>query len=232
MEMFDKQGKLFIPVSKARKPTTVDEPTWVVDCAFCVNGHSLIDKEHSIHGYPGIRLAFKRAGSQGEFVISSLAGELDKIVLSGTLISFAETQPLLLRPGGTALEDIQSVIGDVHVPPEGSLKKASPGRQLRHYAPKTPLAVGAAPLVLPGLRKGLISLSPPSLPVQGSYAAIEILSAKGNLEEAAANLFSALHRLDNMNLDVIVTSSFPNYGLGIAIRDRLSRASQSRKKDA
>ena len=151
--------------------------------------------------------------------------------VESTIIGFIADPPVMLRPGGIPLEDIRRVIGDVHVPARSSLTNASPGRQLRHYAPATPLAMGAAPLLLPGLRKGLLSFRAPPPHATKEYAAIEVLSEEGDLREAACNLFAALRRLDSMGLDIIVTSSVPNQGLGLAINDRLHRASQSRKRN-
>lgn len=55
---------------------------------------------------------------------------------------------------------------------------------------------------------------------------VEILSETGNLEEATAKLYSALHKLDNLNLDIIILEQFPDRGLGKSINDRLERASQ------
>ncbi|MBD3347545.1 MAG: threonylcarbamoyl-AMP synthase [Chitinivibrionales bacterium] len=163
--------------------------------------------------------------------------EIDMIIDGGpcmvgvesTIIGFTETPPVLLRPGGVPLEHIRGIIGDVNVPPHNSLTGVSPGRQLRHYAPATPLVMGDEPPVASGLRKGLLSFKPPSSSDTGEYAAIEVLSAKGDPAEAACNLFAALRRLDGMELDVIVTSPIPDEGLGLAINDRLRRASQSRK---
>ncbi|MEZ4847513.1 MAG: Sua5 family C-terminal domain-containing protein [Bacteroidia bacterium] len=54
----------------------------------------------------------------------------------------------------------------------------------------------------------------------------EILSKKGDLQEAAANLYSALHKLDQLDLDMIVAERFPDIGLGKSINDRLERASK------
>jgi L-threonylcarbamoyladenylate synthase len=51
------------------------------------------------------------------------------------------------------------------------------------------------------------------------------LSVKGDLAEAAANLFSVLRELDQSDADLIIAEMFPQEGLGIAINDRLSRAS-------
>jgi L-threonylcarbamoyladenylate synthase len=54
---------------------------------------------------------------------------------------------------------------------------------------------------------------------------IEVLSKTGDLREAAANLFSAIRKLDRLNLDLIVADPVPEIGLGRAIMDRLRRAS-------
>ena len=52
----------------------------------------------------------------------------------------------------------------------------------------------------------------------------EILSEKGDLNVAARNLYAAMHRLDHMNLDIIIAEKFPEKGLGKSINDRLKRA--------
>jgi L-threonylcarbamoyladenylate synthase len=54
----------------------------------------------------------------------------------------------------------------------------------------------------------------------------EILSATGNLNEAAKNLYAAMHRLDHSNLDIIVAERLPDIGLGKTINDKLERASK------
>jgi L-threonylcarbamoyladenylate synthase len=54
----------------------------------------------------------------------------------------------------------------------------------------------------------------------------EILSETGNLNEAAKNLYAAMHRLDHSNLDIIIAERLPNIGLGKTINDKLERASK------
>lgn len=54
---------------------------------------------------------------------------------------------------------------------------------------------------------------------------VENLSAPGDLDEAAKNLYAALARLDRKGLDIIVADILPESGLGAAINDRLRRAS-------
>lgn len=86
--IFSKDGRLLIPIAdrtKIKASKKEDKVRYIIDKAFCPNGCDIIDNEHSINGLPGLRIAFKRAGSEGEFVISAIEGDFEKIVLSGTL---------------------------------------------------------------------------------------------------------------------------------------------------
>jgi L-threonylcarbamoyladenylate synthase len=59
-----------------------------------------------------------------------------------------------------------------------------------------------------------------------SYAHQFVLSVKGDLREAAKNIYRGLHQLDDLHLDLIVAERLPGIGLGLAINDRLARAAQ------
>ena len=72
-------------------------------------------------------------------------------------------------------------------------------------------------------RIGLLAFRSP--PDKSCYQAVEVLSERGDLQEAAANFFAALHRLDGDGLDLIPAEPVPKTGLGFAIMDRLERAS-------
>jgi L-threonylcarbamoyladenylate synthase len=74
-----------------------------------------------------------------------------------------------------------------------------------------------------GERAGLLTLLAPENPDR--YEAVEVLAPTGDLREAAANFFGALHRLDALGLDRIIARSIPEVGLGLALMDRLRRAS-------
>jgi L-threonylcarbamoyladenylate synthase len=93
----------------------------------------------------------------------------------------------------------------------------------RHYATRTLLVISehASEELQPGERAGLLSLLPPKNPDR--YAAVEVLSPSGNLKEAAAQFFGALHRLDDLSLDRIIARPLPETGLGLALMDRLRR---------
>jgi L-threonylcarbamoyladenylate synthase len=141
--------------------------------------------------------------------------------VESTIVSLAGERPVLLRPGGLALEAIEAVVGAVEVPPEDALRTLAPGRQTRHYAPGTPLTLAAHPTPGPG-RAGLLCLTPPD--AREGWAHVEVLSPTGDLAEAAANLFAALRRLDAAGLEHIFATPVPELGLGRAIMDRLRRA--------
>ncbi len=162
----------------------------------------------------------------GEDVDVVLDGGPCRVGIESTIVSLTGDAPLLLRAGGTAVEEIESVLGPVQRPSTDPSRPAAPGQCPRHYAPRTPLILreddGALP-VLP--RTGLLTLSPPHEP--GRFAAVEVLSGSGELREAAANLFAALHRLDAMGLDRILAVRVPDAGLGLAINDRLRRAAHA-----
>jgi L-threonylcarbamoyladenylate synthase len=148
-----------------------------------------------------------------------------RVGVESTVLSLTGEIPVLLRPGGVSLEELQVLIGEVAHSPGGGLPQA-PGQLPSHYAPSTPLRFSdqlpASPL--PG-RWGLVSFQPS--PGTNSFETVEVLSPKGDLREAAANLFSSLRKLDAMHLDGILALSVPDTGLGRAINDRLKRAGGS-----
>jgi L-threonylcarbamoyladenylate synthase len=138
--------------------------------------------------------------------------------------------PVLLRPGAVTLEDLQRSVGKVLVELEAvNDKPKSPGQLLRHYAPKTPLRLKAVD-VKPG--EALLAFgSLRFMGVTGGGFAKDLpdsmrlnLSEKGDLNEAAANLFAMLHALDAGGFKGIAIMDIPETGLGLAINDRLRRA--------
>jgi hypothetical protein len=68
MNIFDKDGRLLIPISE-RKPTSKkeeDKVRYIIGHAYCPNGCSIIDSKHKINGWPGLRIKFKRTAMEGE----------------------------------------------------------------------------------------------------------------------------------------------------------------------
>ena len=143
---------------------------------------------------------------------------------------------VLLRPGGVPREAIEAIIGPVLLNEDADAKtdrgrrkpgpQTSPGMLSRHYAPVTPLLIQDRAEPPPNQRAGLLTLQ--ATAEASRFAAVEILSASGDLVEAAAHFFAALRRLDSSGLDVIVATPFPDRGLGLALNDRLRRAAKRR----
>jgi L-threonylcarbamoyladenylate synthase len=168
-----------------------------------------------------------------QHVAEHLAGKIDMILDGGpcsigvesTILSLTGRVPRVLRAGGVAVEDLAALIGNIEVSLESEEKPEVPGQMKRHYATRTRLEVSGQPSegLLAGERAGLLTLLPPDDPDR--YEAVEVLSPAGDLREAAANFFGALRRLDALCLDRIIARPIPEVGLGLALMDRLRRAS-------
>jgi L-threonylcarbamoyladenylate synthase len=193
----------------------------------------LIRESGSPIAAPSANLFGYLSPTTAQHVREQLGGEVDLVLDGGpcqigvesTILSFLEEKPRLLRPGGLSLEEIESVIGPVEVSASKESRPVSPGMLPKHYAPRTPIVVDqqARGDSYRNKRVGLLSFRGP----QGSlsFQHVEVLSEQGDLRQAAANLFAALRRLDASNLDLIVAEPIPETGLGLAIMDRLRRAS-------
>jgi L-threonylcarbamoyladenylate synthase len=188
---------------------------------------------------PSANLFGRLSPTTAQHVAEQLSDQIDYILDGGpcrigvesTVLQFAGNVPRLLRPGGLPLEEIESVIGPVTVAAytaeEETKPRFSPGQLPRHYSPSTPLVVQAAgdPLPRAARQSGLLTICCPA--DTSKFATVEILSADGDLTEAAAGFFGALRRLDAMHLDLIVAEPFPEHGLGRALNDRLRRAAHT-----
>jgi L-threonylcarbamoyladenylate synthase len=166
----------------------------------------------------------------GDLCTIVIDGGACRVGLESTVISFTEGFPVILRPGGVPVEEIMLQIGHVDVrtsSPENSLVSESPGAMANHYATATRLSTFAE---IPSDCEdrhdiGVLLFQPAGRTFAGK---VEILSQTGNSREAAANLYTALHRLDKLGLREIVAEYAPAHELGHAINDRLSKASMGR----
>jgi L-threonylcarbamoyladenylate synthase len=165
-----------------------------------------------------------------EHVVSELDGRIAAILDGGpcpvgvesTVLDLSTPAARLLRPGGLALESIEAVIGPVARAIDPSAAPRSPGMLRSHYAPSLPLRLEATS-VAPD--EALLAFGR-NVP-QGA-ARTRSLSDRGDLAEAAANLFAALRALDRPDWRAIAVMPIPEQGLGLAINDRLRRAAAPR----
>ena len=144
--------------------------------------------------------------------------------LESTVVTMAEGKLQILRPGPITAEQLQR-FAPVEVVGRQEIVTA-PGQLPSHYAPHTSVKVtDDAGKVLPDekQRVGLLAWNP--VHDGHRFATIRQLSERQDLREAAVNLFRYLRELDEANLDLIVVEFVPEHGLGVAINDRLRRAS-------
>lgn len=157
----------------------------------------------------------------GDKISYILDGGECNVGVESTIVGFEGEQAVVYRKGGTSVEDIESWIGPVKVMSHSSSQPQAPGMLKSHYAPRIPLKIfeGAIPAKA-GEKFAVLSFQ------QAYSGAIqqEILSEKGDIAEAARNLFAAMRRLDTSGAEVIYATLVPEEGLGLAINDRLRRA--------
>jgi L-threonylcarbamoyladenylate synthase len=164
----------------------------------------------------------RQIGAEIELVLD---GGACTVGVESTIVDMTGERPVLLRPGAIEAERIEALVGELVRAARTDLPRA-PGQLDSHYAPRTRLVLvdgGSNDAVIPG-RTGLLAFGEPEPESRARYAAVEVLSPRGDLREAAVNLFACMHRLDDAGLELIHAERVPAEGLGVAILDRLGRA--------
>ena len=145
--------------------------------------------------------------------------------IESTIIGFENEEPVIYRLGALPLEEIEAVVGAISIKNKKEEKPDAPGMLARHYAPKTSTFlvddVAAEIEKNTGKKMGVLVFKSS---LNNENITEIILSKNGSLQEAAANLYAAMHELDTKNLDIIIAERFSEFGLGKSINDRLQRA--------
>ncbi len=173
-----------------------------------------------------------------EHVETALGPSIDYILDGGiceggiesTIVSLLDPdEPKLLRQGAIGLESLEETIGQSirlstdapgEKPTRGLL---SPGLMERHYSPHTLLRTFRGSLPKTGKGDAIVFLNAASCRGAHHFA----LSATGQLEEVARNLYDRLYRLDEKGYGTLFLEVPEGDGLAAAIRDRMGRASAS-----
>jgi len=187
---------------------------------------------------PSANLSGHVSPTTAAHVQSDLAGRIDLIVDGGAVAVGVEStivgcflEPMLLRPGGVPRADIERLLGRALVqPPEGADsdngQPLAPGMLASHYAPRTKVRLNAVALE-PG--EALLAFGLGAISGIDAASTVMNLSERGDLAEAAANLFGYLRTLDTKGAHTIAVMPIPHDGLGEAINDRLRRAAVGRE---
>jgi L-threonylcarbamoyladenylate synthase len=234
-------GPLTLVLPKSRGCPVAELATAGLDSiAVRVPHHAVAQKILAAMGKPVVAPSANRSGhvspTTAAHVLADLRGRIELIVDGGaTEVGVESTivaclgEPTLLRPGGVPREAIERVLGRplAAAPETASADNAplAPGMLASHYAPRTPLRLGARHVEA---GEALLAFGP--VPAEG-FAAAKMtlnLSERSDLIEAAVNLFSQLRALDGSGAKTIAVMAIPHEGLGEAINDRLKRAAAPR----
>jgi L-threonylcarbamoyladenylate synthase len=213
---------------------------------------ALIRESHCPIAAPSANLAGKPSPTSAEHVFTDLNGRIDAILDGGptrigvesTVLDLSVDPPLILRPGGTPLEALRRVLDDVELHPfvvaekELSVEKTrSPGMKHKHYAPKAQviLVEGAVSSVMATVkslistywlrdkRVGVLATAETAWAYEADV--VKSLGSRRKVDAMAASLFRLLREFDEENVDVIIAESVPTEGLGLAVMNRLRKAS-------
>lgn len=174
---------------------------------------------------PSANVSGRISPTHPEHVLASLAGRIPLILdggptehgLESTIVAVSDGALRLLRPGPVTLEELELLLAAPAATGGKEERIEAPGQLASHYAPSKPLRLDAREA---GRDEWLIGF--------GGVAGDDTLSASGDLIEAAARLFGALHRADAAPKPRIAVAPVPQQGLGAAINDRLQRAAAPR----
>ncbi len=148
--------------------------------------------------------------------------------IESTIIGFENDEPIIYRLGSTSIEDIENIVGSVEIKNKKNSVPNAPGMLARHYAPntKTILVTDISDAIKQFQCKNIGILAFENKIKNKDIKFQIVLSKTGNVSEAATNLYSALHQLDEQDLDIIIAERLPNHDIGKSINDRLQRATK------
>ena len=192
---------------------------------------------------PSANISGKPSPTEAEHVLNDMMGRVDMIVtasksrigLESTVLDMSGSIPTLLRPGGITVSQIESIIGKIHV--DDSIHKTvdkpkSPGMKYKHYAPNTKCVMvysKNADKMIEKINEITEQNENVLVLAKGEHIDRYISKHKWNmgssLDEVAQNIFTFLRRADKENVDLIIIEGVGNEGLGLAITNRLIRAS-------
>lgn len=234
---------------------TAGLPTVAVRCPAHPVALSLIRGLGNPIAAPSANLSGRPSPTTADHVIKDLSGKIEMILDGGdtffgvesTIINLTTDPPVLLRPGPVGVEDLERLTNlKVLIPAFAKgLKEAevalSPGTKYRHYSPQTTLILVESGqcitqsdyleyvklLIDEYLRERLrvaVMCSRETCSSYGNLTKLEV-GSRNNLYEVAKNLFKKLREIDELGVDVAISESFEERGVGLAIMNRLRKAS-------
>ncbi len=167
-----------------------------------------------------------------EDTVDILDGGKCELGIESTIIGFENETPTIYRLGSLSVEEIEYHLGGIEIKNNDNSSPIAPGMMQKHYAPNTPLLLtdNVYKAIEGNKAKRIGLLLSNSDYTDNEKSTIIIINNKSNKTGAAKNLYSDLHQLDNLNLDMIIAEKWDESGLGKSINDRLTRASYNQKE--
>ena len=213
---------------------------------------ALIKKSKCSIAAPSANISGKPSPTLAKHVFDDLNGKIDMILDGGptcigvesTVVNVTVDPPEVLRPGGISIEDLKRTIGDIKIhsvvltDKQLAIEKIrSPGMKHKHYAPKAKviLVEGAVSSIvkkvaeiaeqymLKELKVGILATQETVEYYNADI--VKSLGSRFNLKAIAHNLFSLLREFDDENIEIIIVEGVPSEGVGVAVMNRLRKAS-------
>ena len=210
---------------------------------------SLIKESNKPIAAPSANISGRPSPTDASHVIEDLMGKVDMIIdggstnigLESTVVDMTSNVPMILRPGGVTREDIIRVLGECDYDPaiiksEEKIIPKSPGQKYRHYSPKAKVILykGTAKNIAKkinedydkftseGLKIGIMSTEQTEKSYEGKTNIC--IGDRTKPITISSNLFKGLRDFDHMGVDIILSESVDEEGLGKAILNRLGKA--------
>lgn len=207
----------------------------------------LIERSELPIAAPSANISGKPSPTQPEHVINDLQGRVDMILcgskcrvgLESTILDLSGDMPVVLRPGGVTIEELESILGPVKVDRgivgESEVPKA-PGMKYTHYAPEADMIIVKGELSSikkkiqelvsenagKGLKVGVLA----SDETESYYKDCIVLSLgdRTKTEVIASNIFAKLREFDEIEVDIIFAEAFDEKNMGMALMNRMKKA--------
>ncbi|WP_110954228.1 L-threonylcarbamoyladenylate synthase [Anaerosinus massiliensis] len=198
---------------------------------------------------PSANTSGRPSPTNAEAVLADLEGKIGAVIdggncvfgLESTIVDCTGEVPTVLRPGAVTMEMLSAVVGEVKLDPglsgENSVPKA-PGMKYTHYAPKAPMVMleGAKDKIAEGLfeeiakarakgKKIGVIVSKEVADMMPKDIVTVVYGSRENVAEIATNLYRALRSFDQMQVDIIFAEGTEHTGLGLAVMNRMHKAS-------
>ncbi|MCL2643002.1 MAG: L-threonylcarbamoyladenylate synthase [Candidatus Bathyarchaeota archaeon] len=215
---------------------------------------ALIKQSNTPIAAPSANLSGNPSPTTAQHVYDDLADKIDAIIDGGptnigvesTVLDLSVNPPQLLRPGGTPFENIQTILPNATLHPFATSEQElttikhtpSPGMMHKHYAPNAQMLLidGSLQNIITkittlskqysseGKKVGILTTDETKNEYPQTYT-IKSMGSRSNINLIANQLFNKLREFNKTPVEIILAESIPLDGLGLAVMNRLRKAS-------